>query len=208
MQHSKYVDNISTSFRVKRFQKFLHTLSVRKTEKILDVGGSIHFWKGSGLEHNVSILNISTPDVVHPPYTWIEGDACNMEMFDDKSFDIVFSNSVIEHVGDFNRQKQMADEIIRVGKKYWVQTPYKHFPIEPHFIFPFYQYLPQKVRIVVAQYWPLSFAKRQGRDATIDAKTIWLLNCEQMQSLFVGAELEKEKFLGITKSLLVFKSNS
>ena len=129
-----------------------------------------------------------------------------MPMFDNQSFDIVFSNSVIEHVGNFDRQRQMAKEIRRIGKRYWVQTPYKHFPIEPHFVFPFFQYLPYPLRIFAAQHWPFSFAKRQKRDPRSDVNSIWLLNNLQMVALFEDAAIHREKLLGITKSLIAYKN--
>lgn len=57
-----------------------------------------------------------------------------MKQFQDNEFDAVFSNSVIEHVGDYEAQRQMANEIMRVGKRYFVQTPNFYFPIEPHIL--------------------------------------------------------------------------
>ena len=205
MQHNPLVNFISDRYRGKRFHNFLNTLGVTKSDRILDVGGTTYFWAGSGFEENVTLLNVAQPKQRPEPYTWIVGDACNMRHFADQTFDIIFSNSVIEHVGDFQRQQQMANEIRRVGKRYWVQTPYKHFPIEPHFIFPFFQYLPQPLRMAVAKAWPLSFAKRQYRDPTIDANTIWLLNRRQMQALFPDATLELERFAGLVKSMVIYK---
>ena len=63
-----------------------------------------------------------------------------MDFFKDKSFDAVFSNSVIEHVGTFEDQKMMANEVIRVTNFYFIQTPNLYFPIEPHFLVPFFQF--------------------------------------------------------------------
>ena len=181
-------------------------MRVVKTDLILDVGGSPYFWEGSGLEYNVTILNVSLPSPRSQIYHWVQGDACDMPMFDNQSFDIVFSNSVIEHVGDLDRQLQMAEEIRRVGKRYWVQTPYKHFPVEPHFVFPFFQYLPYPMRIFVAQYWPFSFAKRQKRDPRSDVDSIWLLNNIQMKALFNDSIIHEEKLLGMTKSIIAYRS--
>jgi hypothetical protein len=54
----------------------------------------------------------------------------------DQEYDIAFSNSVIEHVGDWERQAAFASEIRRVGKNLWIQTPAKECPIEPHYLAP------------------------------------------------------------------------
>ena len=67
------------------------------------------------------------------------GDATDLSPFKDKSFDIVHSNSVIEHLYNFENQKKMASEIMRVGQKHIVQTPNKYFFLEPHLsYFPFF----------------------------------------------------------------------
>ena len=200
-----FFHSIRDKFRKKRFEKFLSVLSVTRNNTLLDVGGSPYFWEGSGLEDRVTILNIRLPKNQPKPYRWIQGDACNMDMFDDGSFYIVFSNSVIEHVGDFKRQQQMASEIRRVGKKYWVQTPYRHFPIEPHFIFPFYQYLPRRLRIAIAKIWPFSYAKILGVDPISTSERTRLLNYREMCSLFPDAQILREKFLSFTKSLVAVK---
>lgn len=197
--------NVKSKFRQKRFVNFLNTLQVTTQDKILDVGGYQHFWEGSNLEKNVTILNIELPPHQPAPFTWVQGDACNMAMFQDQQFDIVFSNSVIEHVGDKTQQGMFAQEVQRVAKKFWVQTPYKHFPIEPHFVFPFYQYLPPKSRNFIARVWPFSFAKVLNLDPIFEAEHIWLLGKRDLRTLFNNAELYSENFMGITKSLIVYQ---
>jgi len=196
--------NINNKFRKDRFENFLKILQVTDQDKILDVGGYHHFWQSSNFKENVTILNIELPKDQPTPFTWVQGDACNMEMFQDQQFDIVFSNSVIEHVGDFARQQMFAKEVQRVAKKYWVQTPYKHFPVEPHFIFPFYQYLPHKSRNFIAKVWPFSFAKMLHLDPIFEAEHIWLLGKKDLRKLFYNAELYNENFWGVTKSLIVY----
>lgn len=201
----KYI-TVNNKFRQVRFQNFLERLQVTAQDKILDVGGYQHFWEGSNLEKNVTILNIELPQQLPPPFTWVQGDACAMTMFQDQQFDIVFSNSVIEHVGDMARQQLFAQEVQRVAKKYWVQTPYKHFPIEPHFVFPFYQYLPRQSRNFIAKVWPFSFAKMLNLDPIAEAEHIWLLGKRDLRTLFRNAELYHENFMGLTKSLIVYRT--
>lgn len=79
-----------------------------------------------------------------PPsqFSYVQGDGRNLP-YTNNEFDIVFSNSVIEHVGTFEDQKRFAEEIRRVAKSYWVQTPNRHFPVETHLIAPFIHFLPR-----------------------------------------------------------------
>ena len=112
--------------------------------RILDVGGTEGYWKMGKLNDDqvfVTLLNLTQVDVTMPNMTSIAGDARKIQE-SDLSFDIVFSNSVIEHVGTYKDQMQMAKEVHRIGKHYFVQTPNKYFPLEPHFLFPFFQFLP------------------------------------------------------------------
>ena len=104
--YARTAQSISDTLRRSRFENFLLALQVKESDAILDVGGYQYCWEGSGLEKNVTILNIRLPRFQPKPYRWIQGDACRMDMFEDKYFDVVFSNSVIEHVGGFERQKQ------------------------------------------------------------------------------------------------------
>lgn len=52
--------------------------------------------------------------------------------FDDREFDWVFSNAVIEHVGDERAQLSFLNEMLRVGRNVFFTTPNKYFPVEPH----------------------------------------------------------------------------
>ena len=147
---SKFADNtnsnsVSSSLRKKRFSLFLETIKPNEHSKILDVGGTEAIWIGSGFENQVTLLNILFKKERNDKFNYVVGDACNMK-FSDGEFDIIYSNSVIEHVGNYERQTQFAKEVIRVGKSYWIQTPYKHFPIEPHFLFPLFQYSPPQYK--------------------------------------------------------------
>lgn len=129
-------------------------------------------WEGTGLENMEIILNISLPAECLLPYHWVEGDAWDMNMFESRHFDVIFSNSVIEHVGDFSKQGKMEAEISRVANKYWVQTPFKHFPLEIHFLFPLFQYLPISLRLHIAKIWSFPYAKRMNLESDLQLKNI------------------------------------
>lgn len=189
-------------FRKRRFDRFLTLAAVRAGDRILDVGGWPDTWDGSGLEHQVTILNPIVPDPAPGPFTWVHGDARDMSVFADKAFDIGFSNSVIEHVGTLADQHRMALELRRVCRRYWVQTPNLHFPIEPHFVFPAFQYLPTATRRWIALRWPLSWPKVLGLDPLYEESHVRLLTGRELAVLFDDAEIMRERFCGLTKSLV------
>ncbi|MGH9691178.1 MAG: methyltransferase domain-containing protein [Candidatus Acidiferrales bacterium] len=101
--------------------------------------------------------------------------------FTEKSFDWVFSNAVIEHVGDYEKQRVFANEIRRVAAKgYFVTTPNKYFPIEPHSLLPFYQFLSPAWQRRVVQFSPGYMREYEE---------INLLSAGQMQRLFPEAKV-------------------
>jgi hypothetical protein len=129
-----------------------------------------------------------------------------MPEFGDKQFDVVFSNSVIEHVGDFADQRRMADEVQRVGRRYYVQTPNRYFPMEPHFLFPLFGVLPIPVRAFLLRHLSLGWYTKIGDRAESFrvARSIRLLTRRELLSLFPGAQLVRERVAGLTKSYTVF----
>jgi ubiquinone/menaquinone biosynthesis C-methylase UbiE len=110
---------------------------------IIDIGGTRYQWDRLGHKSEITILNLSVPgnaDDSPDNYHFVAGDTRNTS-FPDKSFDLAFSNSVIEHVDNWDNQKQFAQEILRIGKQIYCQTPNKWFFVEPHLIAPFVHYL-------------------------------------------------------------------
>ena len=200
-------DSVSYKLRRQRFNNFVKILDIKKDEKILDVGGDEITWIGSGLERRVTLLNLSFKHK-GKGFNYVLGDACNMYMFPDKSFDIIYSNSVIEHVGK-GRQQEYAKEIMRVGKKYWIQTPYRHFPIEPHFVFPLFQYYPIALQKFVGLKWPYSHYRMgdaEENEILRDISQINLLSKKDLRNLFPECEIFEESFWGITKSIVAYKN--
>ncbi len=120
--------------RIKLFVSFVSSLP--RPLNILDVGGSIQFWKKADFtdkDINYTIINPRMTSRIEDSFTVINGDGTNIHQFEGNQFDVVFSNSVIEHIYTFEKQQAMASEMQRVGKYHFVQTPNYFFPIEPHF---------------------------------------------------------------------------
>jgi SAM-dependent methyltransferase len=197
--------------RKRRLARFLSLIvEVPSPINILDVGGTQQFWEtmefvGHG-DFDITLLNPQRVKVRHPRFTYVAGDGRNMDRFADDEFDVVFSNSVIEHVGDFDDQLRMAEEVRRVGKRYFLQTPNRYFPIEPHFFFPLFQFLPLSVRVFLLRNLPLTYRGRvrDRRRAFETASGIRLLNKSELRQLFPGGTLAEEKIMGLTKSFILY----
>ena len=209
-------NSLGAKLRNKRQQKFeelfFSNFSSSDKVRILDVGGTAYFWKNSALLQlqNVEIvlLNLTKEEVTLPNITSVSGDATNMPEFKDQSFDLVFSNSVIEHLYTWENQVKMANEIMRVGKKYFIQTPNKYFPIEAHYAIPFAQFAPKSLIFQVLTKTKLSrMQKWEAENARQYLDEILLLDEKGMKKLFPKASLYKEKMLGLTKSFSAHNLN-
>jgi len=163
---------ISRRFRRRRFERILAQEPELLQKRILDLGGSLHFWQKVGVDlnrHDITLLNIAADAQASDVMGQV--DASRIALYDgstipwkDKHFDWVISNSVIEHVPPSARQ-QFSEEIRRVGLNYLVQTPAFAFPIEPHFVMPFLHWLPRRVarRVAGLGLWGL-MRKRKRKD--------------------------------------------
>ncbi|MCJ8283584.1 MAG: class I SAM-dependent methyltransferase [Rivularia sp. ALOHA_DT_140] len=142
----------------------------------------------------------------HPNIKTAVGDATNLSQFGDKEFDIVFSNSVIEHLFIYDNQVKMASEIKRIGKRYFIQTPNKYFPIEPHFQFPLFQFFPLSMKVMLIRNFQLGWRKKaETKQKAVETVTeIRLLGIKELHNLFPNSKIYKEKFAGLTKSLTAY----
>jgi SAM-dependent methyltransferase len=189
-------------FRPRRVRKMVARSGMTSTTTVLDVGGAELLWDYSPVAPKLILLNID-PLLKGTTANQVVADGCRLP-FADGAFDFVCSNSVIEHVSDHDA---FAQEIARVGRKFYVQTPNKWFPIEPHLITPLIHWLPLAWRRRLLRrctVWGL--ISKPSKEAVDDfLATTHLLGVRDMRRLFPGAVLEKERFLGLTKSIEVWR---
>lgn len=205
-------NSLASRMRNKRNQLFYSAIqALPRPLSILDAGGSLDVWESLGLvdhpEVLITLINVENKETKYQNVISLIGDARDMHQFRDRQFDVVYSNSVIEHVGGIPDMQRMAREIRRVGERYFVQTPYLYFPIEPHFVFPFFQFLPYSLRIYLVRHFELGWIGRatEHQDAERVVRSIRLLSRRQFHSFFPEANIVSEKFFGVTKSLLAAK---
>ena len=197
----------SHQFRSKRFELFLSFINeLPRPLRILDIGGTLAFWKAMGFNEeqvSITLLNLTEQPVSGNHFLSVAGDATQLN-FPNQSFDIVFSNSVIEHLFTEENQIKMAAEVQRVGKYYFIQTPNYWFPLEPHWLFPFFQFLPFSFRVWLTQHFSLGhIPKCISKDAAqLQVREIQLLSKAQLQKLFPTATIYAEPLLIWNKSFV------
>jgi 2-polyprenyl-3-methyl-5-hydroxy-6-metoxy-1,4-benzoquinol methylase len=191
-------------WRERRYRLFMDLCGVRPDEAILDVGAG----RGGGLERfnrenpivALDLEPLSDGWLDQPNVTVEQGDGTRLQ-YRDGEFPVVYSNSVIEHVPK-ELQQAFADEIRRVGGRYFVQTPNRWFPIEPHYQFPFFHFLPRRLQRSLNRRFTLGWQpKGHWEDIT-------LLSARQLRKLFPDAEIHRERLFGLSKSLMAVRRKS
>lgn len=212
-QDKKSISYLLRSKRMRLLEKYVKDcFGDEQRIEVLDLGGTQRFWKAfqTPITHraNITLVNLTIEKVSHSNFRAIIGDARFLPQFEDKQFDLVFSNSVIEHVGNFEEQRRMANEIKRLGKKYFIQTPNRNFPIEPHFLFPFFQFLPARIQVFLVTHWPIGrYPKITSKENAMQViSSVNLLSVSQIKKLFNTSRIYYERIFGLIKSIIVFPS--
>lgn len=192
--------------------RFEQTFGITANTRVLDVGGSAFIWQFARVKPKLTFLNLlPAVDVTQTGANQVAGDG-RMLPFCDGAFDIVFSNSTIEHVGSLADQQNFAAEVARVGKRYWVQTPNRRFPFEMHVMLPFVHYLPPKWQErVVHRFTGWEVLVPHTKDIRRDylhhfLHELRLLDAGELQSLFPNGRIGREWFFGMPKSLIVYRA--
>jgi SAM-dependent methyltransferase len=200
---------VSRHGRAQRMARCVQLLGIGPETRVLDVGGTLDIWLLAPLMPRLVMLN-NQPAAPGAPAPDLLADGRSLP-FRDASFDVVFSNSVIEHLGDAQSQVRFAAEVARVGNAYWVQTPNRLFPVEQHLFMPFLHWLPgswQRRLLEWGSVWEWIFRPTPAqRDYLLRHYLTGtrLLTAGGLAILFPGARILKERFLGWTKSLVAFR---
>ena len=205
---------LSVRFRRRRMERFVREFGVTAGTRVLDIGGTPQCWRLLATPPRVVLLNIQQALTEPPgPELRVAGDGRCLP-FGDRAFDIVFSNSVIEHVGGPEDQAAFAHEAARVGLGCWIQTPNRWFPVEQHLMTPFIHWLPRLLQRAIVPRFNLWHAlsavtpERRRLDVQHFLRDVRLLRARDLRRLFPGARVIRERFWGVTKSLIAVKRAS
>jgi hypothetical protein len=202
--------SVGDGFRRRRWDSFSDMFPELPDMRVLDLGGTVDFWlRTTTRPKTVDILNFK-PRIEDTP-EWIrviEGDACDPPTPPLKpKYDLVFSNSVIEHVGGHHRRRQFAASVARLADMHWVQTPYRYFPIEPHYLGPGFQFLPVGLRARILTRWPLVHTPPSSFESALRVVfATELIGRAELRYLFPASKIVSERVAGVTKSLTAVKN--
>ncbi|MFU0506414.1 methyltransferase domain-containing protein [Pseudaminobacter sp. NGMCC 1.201702] len=220
--YNPYTDRGSLEFKFRsgrfvKIRQLIETILAERGEaRILDIGGTQTYWligeeflRQHRNRIKITLVNTEVENVTDTRmFDALVGDGADPDLFGSERFDLVHSNSVIEHVGSWERMRAFAENTKRLAPRSYVQTPNYWFPLEPHFRFAGFQYLPECVRIALIMRYSLGFFRRiedfdEARDI-IDHHT--LISTRQVRKLFADAQVSHEKFLGFNKSIIAIRS--
>jgi len=197
-------DTMVARWRRSRMEAFERLMAPPPGCRIVDLGGTESLW--ALLDHNFQITLVNLPGAEKPTgrlpnMEFIEGDACDLKrVFSDNAFDVAFSNSVIEHVGDSARQVRFSAEVRRLAPAFWVQTPSARFPIEPHTGVPCYWRLPGGIRARLHRRW-----RKKLPNWTDMVANTRVLSRQRLMTLFPDAHLYVERLFGFEKSYAAYR---
>lgn len=199
--------------RKRKVALFYDVLKPDFQTKLLDVGAEInpngdrglqlidsYPWKSNVYAVNLSPEHISQMKQYYPEIKASVADACDLP-WPDKHFDIVYSNAVIEHVGDFENQKKMATEIMRVGKCWFVTTPNRWFPFEFHLRLPFVTWLPGHSYLCVGRIISYNHVHKKYMFG-IKHDGLRLLTARELKTCFPDSNIIKQRVTLIAETLI------
>ena len=221
LQDAENPNSLSSRFRRARARRVVQLIEAAFAERgevrIIDLGGEPDYWLRlfdrellEGRRAHITLVNPQAFEVEDPLFDAAVGDACALPEHADLSFDLVHSNSVVEHVGDWPRMEAFAGEVRRLAPRYYVQTPYFWFPIEPHFSAPFFHWRSEQARARALLKRRHGFAERAGDmgQAMRDVQHARLLDKQQFRFLFPDAVHIDERAAGLTKSLIAIRGGA
>lgn len=195
--------------RSRRWQLLRDMFPGIEAMSVIDLGGTVESWRRAPVRPaRVTVVNLLEPG--ESDESWLVpvlGDACDARKVLEASgasteFDLTFSNSLIEHVGGHAKRQDLAREVAALSPYHWVQTPYRYFPLEPHWLFPLMQFLPVRARVTIAEKWPLAHTRPHTRSEA-EAEVLWteLVSITEMRAYFPDSSILQEKVAGLTKSI-------
>ena len=116
--------------------------------------------------------------------------------------DLVISNAVIEHVGNFDNQIKMIKNIKKLTKKLFIIiTPNRNHPIEFHTYLPLIHMLPKKIHMKILSFIKLGFfSKEENLNLLTEKELIFAFKSSKVENFSV----DHLRFLGFKSNIIAY----
>jgi len=203
----RVLKNLSRKSRTKKFDLLNQMFRARPEDRVLDVGVSgevflqysledVYPFPGRIVAGGYEAREILAARRQYPQPQYAQFDGCALP-FPDQSFDLAFSNAVIEHILGPGRQEKFAQEMMRVGKSWFVTTPNFWYPFETHHHLPFFQFLPLPAQMQYNRLLGTHIPKGTVQE-------LGLLSARQMQRLFPTGQIAKVRVTFWPETLVAY----
>lgn len=199
-------DSWAERYRSRRWERLNDEFPDLAEMTVIDLGGTVSSWRRAPVRpHKVVVLSFEPEGA--DDVDWIDSyyaDACHLPPdLTNLRADLVYSNAVLEHVGGAERRQRFADTVHLFAEHHWVQTPYRYFPIEPHWLFPGFQFLPVSTRVAISRRWKLVHTPNSDHQAAVDSVlSVELIGLTELKNLFPDSRVEHERAAGLIKSII------
>lgn len=205
--YKRMLRDYSKKSRLGKFELFQSVFELRREDRILDVGADPQLFSHYTFEDfypyperitggSIDFEMVREARRCYPKAQYAIFDGCALP-FPDKSFDIVFSNAVIEHIVGDSRQEQFAREAMRVGKSWFITTPNYWFPLEVHYLLPFFQFLPPGAQRIYSHLSTSAIPKGELIDLA-------LLSARDLRRLFPTSEIARMRITFWPETLVAY----
>jgi hypothetical protein len=192
--------------RARRVELFMNLMKPTASERVLDVGIIDSSWRSSNpLEMTYPFRDRITAVSLHdapdfreafPEVAVVVADGRSLP-FPDDTFDIGFSNAVVEHVGTRDQQRSFVSELVRTCGRVMIATPNARFPIDPHTLLPFVHWLPRPIRARAL--------RATGNARWVPEASLNPLTASELRSLFppgIEVRIVRQRVLGLATVLM------
>jgi SAM-dependent methyltransferase len=204
---------LSNISRQRKLELFYRIMIPSERTKVLDAGAEINP-DGNGClqlidsypwKNNLSAVNLSSEHVCfikrcYPQIDVRVGDVCQLP-WPDKYFDIVYSNAVIEHLGHFEKQRKMADEVMRVGKRWFVTTPNRWYPFEFHLRLPLVTWLPGHFYLSIGKIISYNHVRKRYMTG-LNHSGLRLMTTSELKRCFPESKIIKQRVTFMAETLI------
>jgi hypothetical protein len=203
----RLLKSYSHKSRTKKFEMLAEVFRPRPEDRVLDIGASGDIFLRYTFEDvypfperitagGYELGEVQSARRYYPRPVYVAFDGCALP-FPDRSFDLVFSNAVIEHILGSGRQAQFAREVMRVGKSWFVTTPNYWYPLESHYHLPFIQFLPRPLQREYNRLFGTHIPKGTVQE-------LGLLSARQLRALFPAARIAKVRVTFWPETLVAY----